>query len=253
VCSLSGFTSSEQVSPRRKTLQKRLFAEEGTDSNNEEYEAWPVQSNTMVAKMVMTSGADHVITMDLHDPQFQGFFDIPVDNLPSLPMIVKCIQQEWPNIEDIVIVSPDAGGAKRATKLADALEADFALVHQDRKSTATSMLVGEVKGKIAILLDDIVDTSETLVRAADLLFDRGAKDIVALITHGIFAPGSVEMIERSRISKLFVSNTIPQESLRTSNAGKIKTFDVSGMFAEAIRRTHNGESVSFLFQPFAFL
>lgn len=250
---MSGFTSSEQVSPRRKTLQKRLFQEDSIESIDAEYEAWPVQSNVLVAKMVMTSGADHVITMDMHDPQFQGFFDIPVDNLPSLPMMVKCIQQEWPNIEDIVIVSPDAGGAKRATTLADALDVDFALVHQDRKSTATSMLVGEVKGKIAILLDDIVDTSETLVRAADLLFDRGAKEIVALITHGIFAPGSVNMINRSRISKLFVSNTIPQESHLELSPEKIKTFDVSGMFAEAIRRTHNGESVSFLYQPFAFL
>lgn len=250
--SMSDFASPETVSPRRKDLQKRLFkSEEEPSDAKEPYEAWPVQSNTLVAKLLMTSGADHVITMDLHDPQFQGFFDIPVDNLPSLPLMVRCIRQNWSNISDTVIVSPDAGGAKRATRLADALQTSFALVHQDRKATPLNMLVGEVRGKIAILVDDTVDTSETLMRAADVLHDQGATEIVAIITHGIFAPGSLSLIGRSRLDRVYVSNTLPQEE-HQKLCSKLHVFDVADMFSEAIRRIHNGESVSYLFRPFAF-
>ncbi|CAG8597565.1 1343_t:CDS:2, partial [Acaulospora colombiana] len=152
------------------------------------------------------ASADHIITMDLHDPQFQGFFDIPVDNLHGQPLMVKYIKQNIPNWEQAVIVSPDAGGAKRATAVADKLHMDFALIHKERRSQipphrTDTMLVGEVRDKVCILVDDIADTSFTITKAAKVLCDNGASKIYAIITHGIMSGDAIQRIQESVIDQ----------------------------------------------------
>jgi ribose-phosphate pyrophosphokinase len=189
--------------------------------------------------------------MDLHDPQFQGFFDIPVDNLYGQPLMVKYIRERIPNWEDAIIVSPDAGGAKRATVIADKLGMEFALIHKERRQIQAPhkpdmMLVGDVKGKTCILVDDIADTSFTITKAAKVLQLNGAQKIYAIITHAIMSGDAINRIQTSCIDQVIVSNSIPQEDHLTA-CPKMKVFNVAPIFAEAIRRIHNGESVSMLF------
>ncbi|KAJ3043763.1 ribose-phosphate pyrophosphokinase [Rhizophlyctis rosea] len=222
-------------------------------SNTVGYKHWTARSGTLIANLLMTAGADHIITMDLHDPQFQGFFDIPVDNLYSQPLLVKYIKEKIPDYQKAVVVSPDAGGAKRATVIADKLNMDFALIHKERRvyaaggSSSDMMLVGDVKDKVCILIDDIADTSFTITKAAKLLVNHGATKIYALITHAIMSGDAIERIKRSHIDEVVVSNSVPQEEHQAA-CTKIKVFDIAPVFAEAIRRIHNGESVSFLFE-----
>ncbi|CAG8673122.1 12315_t:CDS:2, partial [Racocetra fulgida] len=190
-------------------------------------------------------GADHIMTMDLHDPQFQGFFDIPVDNLYGQPLMIKCIKQNILNWEEAVIVSPDAGGAKR-------LRVDFALIHKERRSQnkphkTDMMLVGDVNGKVCILIDDIADTSYTITKAAKILYENGAQKIYAIITHAIMSGDAIQRIQESNIDQIFVSDSVPQDE-HLAQCPKMNMFNVAPMFAEAIRRTHNGESVSALFE-----
>ncbi|CCF57096.1 hypothetical protein KAFR_0C01010 [Kazachstania africana CBS 2517] len=263
-------------------------AEEIFNSNNSGYKLWVVQAGTLIANLLTTAGADHVITMDLHDRQFPGFFNIPVDNLYCKPIAANYIQHNIPNYKDAVIVSPDAGGAKRATAIADSLELSFALIHKERRSQLlkgppdatltsggslpisakplvsrlnlektvenskfiqTTMLVGDVRNKTCIIVDDLVDTSYTITRAARLLKDQGASTVYALITHGIFSGDALARIRESSIDKLIVSNTIPQkETIKALGKDKVDVMDVSRVFGEAIRRIHNGESISMLFE-----
>ncbi|AQZ11538.1 PRS5 (YOL061W) [Zygosaccharomyces parabailii] len=259
------------------------------NAQNAGYKLWVAQAGTLIANLLTTAGADHVITMDLHDPQFQGFFDIPVDNLYCKPLAQKHIQMCIPNYKEAVIVSPDAGGAKRATALADALKLSFALIHKERRSqllkgppsatlssggtlssntkplvtnlksaemhhsaskyVQTTMLVGDVRNKVCIIVDDLVDTSYTITRAAKLLKDQGASKVYAMITHGIFSGDALSRIRQSAIDKLIVSNTVPQEeTVAYLGKDKVDIIDVSRVFAEAIRRVHNGESLSMLFE-----
>jgi len=208
-------------------------------------------SAKLVANMLSVAGADHIITMDLHASQIQGFFDIPVDNLYAEPAVVKWIRENIPTFkEEAIVVSPDAGGAKRVTSIADRLNIDFALIHKERKKAnevASMVLVGDAKGKIAILIDDMADTCGTIVEAAQKLIDDGAKKIYAILTHGIFSGEALNRINNSHFEAIVVTNTIPQDrNMRACN--KIQNIDVSMMFAEAVRRTHNGESVSYLFE-----
>ncbi|KAI8592218.1 phosphoribosyltransferase-like protein [Geranomyces variabilis] len=221
-----------------------------TPANKSGYKHWSARSGTLIANMLMAAGADHIITMDLHDPQFQGFFDIPVDNLHGQPLMMKYIKEKIPDYQRAVIVSPDAGGAKRATVIADKLNMDFALIHKERRVAAGSelILVGDVKDRVCILVDDIADTSFTITRAAALLTKSGATHITALITHAILSGNACERIVNSTIDEVVVSNSVPQDQHMAECGGKLKVFDVAGVFAEAIRRIHNGESVSFLFE-----
>lgn len=250
---------------------------------NSGYKQWVAQCGTLVANLLTTAGADHIITMDLHDPQFQGFFDIPVDNLYSKPILQHYITSRIPNYKDCVMVSPDAGGAKRATAIADALRMPFALIHKERRlhqpvSTppavtgeacaypmshnspsdlsvnlekkmkyATTMLVGDVKGKECILVDDLVDTSYTITRAAKLLKAQGATKVYALITHAIFSGDAINRVKASAIDRIVVTNSVPQDEHVKLLGDKLEVLDVSRVFGEAIRRIHNGESVSMLF------
>ncbi|KAI9183791.1 phosphoribosyltransferase-like protein [Polychytrium aggregatum] len=243
-------TRSSSVQSLDYSLNPAAF-DWGSSSTNGGYKHWTVRSGTLIANLLVAAGADHIITMDLHDPQFQGFFDIPVDNLVSQPLVVKYIKEHIPDYRSAVIVSPDAGGAKRATIVADKLGMDFALIHKERRHAASSatdmMLVGDVKDKVCILIDDIADTSYTMTKAAALLVEKGATKIYAVITHGIMSGNAISRIQESPIDEVIVSNTVPQAT-HMEQSSKIREFDVAAIFAEAIRRIHNGESVSFLFE-----
>ncbi|XP_037934780.1 ribose-phosphate pyrophosphokinase 2 isoform X3 [Teleopsis dalmanni] len=206
-------------------------------------------SAKLVANMLSVAGADHIITMDLHASQIQGFFDIPVDNLYAEPAVLKWIKENIPEWKNSIIVSPDAGGAKRVTSIADRLNVEFALIHKERKKAnevASMVLVGDVKDKIAILVDDMADTCGTIVHAADRLVEAGALKVYAILTHGIFSGPAISRINNACFEAVVVTNTIPQDG-HMRDCPKVQCIDVSMMFAEAVRRTHNGESVSYLF------
>lgn len=206
-------------------------------------------SAKLVANMLSVAGADHIITLDLHASQIQGFFDIPVDNLFAKPAFIRWIQDHVESYEEAVIVSPDAGGAKRVTAIADKLNIGFALIHKERKranEVASMVLVGDVSKRTAILVDDMADTCGTICQAAAKLKDAGATKIYAMLTHGIFSGNALEKIDAACFEAVVVTNTIPQDQHR-SICKKIKVIDISTILAEAIRRTHNGESVSYLF------
>ncbi|XP_063702722.1 ribose-phosphate pyrophosphokinase 1 isoform X3 [Culicoides brevitarsis] len=214
-----------------------------------EYTSRAPISAKLVANMLSVAGADHIITMDLHASQIQGFFDIPVDNLYAEPAVLKWIRENITDWRNAIIVSPDAGGAKRVTSIADRLNVEFALIHKERKKAnevASMVLVGDVKDRVAILVDDMADTCGTIVHAADKLVEAGATKVYAILTHGIFSGPAIQRINGACFEAVVVTNTIPQDE-HMLNCPKIQCIDVSMMFAEAVRRTHNGESVSYLF------
>jgi len=189
-----------------------------------------------------------VKTMDLHASQIQGFFDVPVDNLYAEPSAILYIRTHF-NLKDVVIVSPDAGGAKRATSMADRLGVDFALFHKERKKAnevSRMVLVGHVKDKVAILVDDMADTCGTLVLAAKYLAEGGATKVYAIVTHGILSGDALKNVAESELEKLIVTNTLPQTQ-NQELCNKIEVIDVGAVLGEVIRRSHYGESVSKLF------
>ncbi|KAL1967450.1 hypothetical protein VTN77DRAFT_3235 [Rasamsonia byssochlamydoides] len=205
-------------------------------------------SAKLIANMIQTAGCNHVITMDLHASQIQGFFNIPVDNLYAEPNVVRWIRENLP-VEKCVIVSPDAGGAKRATSIADRLDRSFALIHKERprpNEVGRMVLVGDVVDKIAILVDDMADTCGTLAKAAKTVKDNGATEVIAIVTHGILSGDAIETLNNSCLSRIVVTNTVPLGD-KLERCPKLRVIDVSATIAEAIRRTHNGESVSYLF------
>ena len=179
----------------------------------------------------------------------QGFFDIPVDNLYAEPAVLKWIKENISEWRNSIIVSPDAGGAKRVTSIADRLNVEFALIHKERKKAnevASMVLVGDVKDRVAILVDDMADTCGTICHAAEKLLEAGATKVYAILTHGIFSGPAISRINNACFEAVVVTNTIPQDG-HMKDCPKIQCIDVSMMFAEAVRRTHNGESVSYLF------
>lgn len=203
----------------------------------------------LMANMLETAGCNHVITMDLHASQIQGFFDVPVDNLYAEPSVVNYIKQNI-DYHNAIIVSPDAGGAKRAAALADRLDLNFALIHKERaraNEVSRMVLVGDVSDKICILVDDMADTCGTLAKAADTLLDHDAKSVIAIVTHGILSGKATDIINKSRLHNVVCTNTVPLEG-KDQLSSKIATIDVSLVVAESIRRLHNGESVSYLFR-----
>ncbi|XP_030635759.1 ribose-phosphate pyrophosphokinase 2 isoform X1 [Chanos chanos] len=206
-------------------------------------------SAKLVANMLSVAGADHIITMDLHASQIQGFFDIAVDNLYAEPAVLQWIKENIPEWKNCIIVSPDAGGAKRVTSIADRLNVEFALIHKERKKANEvdrMVLVGDVKDRVAILVDDMADTCGTICHAADKLISAGAIKVYAILTHGIFSGPAISRINNAPFEAVVVTNTIPQEE-KMKQCPKIQVIDISMILAEAIRRTHNGESVSYLF------
>ncbi|KAF9453827.1 phosphoribosyl pyrophosphokinase [Macrolepiota fuliginosa MF-IS2] len=206
----------------------------------------------LVANMIQKAGCDHIITMDLHASQIQGFFDVPVDNLYyslyAEPSAILYIRTHF-DLNDVVIVSPDAGGAKRATSIADRLGVDFALFHKERKKAnevSRMVLVGHVKDKVAILVDDMADTCGTLCLASQHLSEAGATKVYAFVTHGILSGNALKAVEESTLEKLIVTNTLPQHE-NQAKCRKIEVLDIGKVLGEVIRRSHYGESVSKLF------
>ncbi len=203
-------------------------------------------SAKLVADLIEVAGATRVVCMDLHAGQIQGFFNIPVDNLFATPILLGYIKDNFK--DDIVVVSPDAGGVERARAFAKRLSSGLAIVDKRRSGPNVSEVlhvIGDVEGKLAILLDDIVDTAGTLVNSAQALNEHGAKEIYACCTHGVFSGPAIERIEDSSIKEVVVTNTIPKRPGKESK--KITYLTVSSLLAEAIRRIHFGESVSSLF------
>ncbi|KAJ7237006.1 phosphoribosyltransferase-like protein [Mycena rebaudengoi] len=203
----------------------------------------------LVANMLQRAGCDHVITMDLHASQIQGFFDVPVDKLYAEPSVLLYIRTHF-DLAELVIVAPDAGGAKRATSIADRLGVDFALFHKERarpNEVSRMVLVGAVEGKTAVLVDDMADTCGTLVRAAAALVDAGATRVCAVVTHGILSGDALKEVEESVLERLVVTNTLPQGANQRV-CGKIEVICVGAVLGEVIRRSHYGESVSRLFE-----
>jgi len=201
-------------------------------------------SAKLVANMLSAAGADHIITMDLHASQIQGFFDIPVDNLFAEPTQIQWIKENVPGWRDVVMVSPDAGGTKRVTSIADRLKLDFAIVHRERKTGNT--VIGDVQGKVAVLVDDMGFTCKTICQAATVLKDAGATKVLAILSHGIFCEEAMDRLNDSNLTTVVVTNSIPQDTNMESSQ-VLKVIDISSVLSEAIRRTHNGESVSYLF------
>jgi len=187
--------------------------------------------------------------MDLHAGQIQGFFNIPFDNLFALPVLVEYLRKEVASRGDLVFISPDAGGVERARAYAKRLEGGVALI--DKRRTAPNVavamnVVGDVKDKTAIIVDDMIDTAGTLTEAAKAVMAHGAKSVLAVATHGVLSGPAVERIRNSSIERVIVTDTIPL-SPASASCEKIVQLSVSGLFAEAIHRIHNYDSVSSLF------
>jgi len=204
-------------------------------------------SAKLVADLITTAGAHRVVSMDLHAGQIQGYFNIPVDNIFAAPILLKYIRRHFHN--DLVIVSPDAGGVERARAFATRLNASLAIIDKRREApnVAQAMnIIGEVRGKAAIVLDDMVDTAGTLTQAVQALRDRGSVSIHACCTHPVLSGPAVERIEASSIDSLVVTNTIPlNDKAKTSK--RIVVLSVAELLGETIKRIHNSHSVSTLF------
>lgn len=202
----------------------------------------------LAAKMIGTAGADRVLTMDLHADQIQGFFDIPVDNVYASPILLGDVwRQKYPKL---IVVSPDVGGVVRARALAKRLDdAELAIIDKRRPKANVAQvmnIIGDVRGRTCVLVDDLVDTAGTLCKAAAALKDAGANQVVAYCTHAVLSGPAVTNIESSRLDELVVTSTIP---LREDAAAcsKIRQLSIAGLLAESIRRINNEESVSSLF------
>lgn len=203
-------------------------------------------SAKLVANLIRTAGADRVLTMDLHAPAIEGFFDIPVDHLQASPLLSDHIYGL--NLPNPVVVSPDAGGVGRANRFRERIGAGLAIIAKQRPEPDTAEvleMVGEVEGKTAIIVDDMISTGGTLVEAAQALVERGAKKVYACATHGIFAADALEIIAQSDLVQTIVTNTIPQSA--PAAEARVRTISVAPLFAEAIMRIHKDLSLSALF------
>ncbi len=205
-------------------------------------------SARLVADLITNAGANRVITMDLHAGQIQGFFNIPVDNLYAAPVLIEHIRNKFAG-EDIVIVSPDAGGVERARAFAKRLGAELAIVdkRRDKPNEAKAMaVIGDVKGKIAVILDDMVDTAGTLTEASNAISSQGASEVHACCTHAVLSGPAVGRIEKSALCSLVATDTIPL-SEEAAACDKINVLSIASLVGEAIIRSHRGDSVTTLF------
>jgi ribose-phosphate pyrophosphokinase len=203
-------------------------------------------SAKVVANLLTVAGADRVLAVDLHAPAIEGFFDIPVDHLRATPLLARAFRDEIRD-EDVVVVSPDAGGVARAEDFRRRIHASLAIIskqHPSPDATETIEMVGDVDGKVAVIVDDMISTGGTLVEAAHLLKERGASAIHVAATHAIFAADAIDRIAASDIERLFVTDSLP---LPASANDRVEIISVAPLLAEAITRTHKGLSVSALF------
>jgi ribose-phosphate pyrophosphokinase len=205
-------------------------------------------SAKLVANLITRAGADRVMTLDLHAGQIQGFFDIPVDNLFASPVMVRDIKEHY-KLDNLMVVSPDVGGVVRARGLAKRINAPLAIIDKRRERAGDSEVmnvIGEVAGRICILVDDIVDSGGTLVNAAEALLKQGAVAVTAYITHGVLSGGAVERVNASKLKELVITDSIqPTEAVRA--ARNIRVLAIDTLIGEAIGRTAAEESVSSLF------
>lgn len=203
-------------------------------------------SAKLLANVLTAAGADRVVTLDLHAGQIQGFFDIPVDNLRGMPIIAEYLVKK--NLQDIVVVSPDVGGVVRSRELADRLHAELAIV--DKRRPAPNMaevmnLIGDVEGKTAVIIDDMIDTGGTIVNAANALLAKGAKEVYACCTHAVFSDPAIEILQGSPLKEIIVTDSIhlsPEKQIP-----KLTVLSVAPLLAEAIRRIFEERPVSMLF------
>jgi ribose-phosphate pyrophosphokinase len=204
-------------------------------------------SARLVAAVLETAGADRVLTLDLHAAQIQGFFDIPVDHLFSAPVMIEYFRTL--QLSDITVVSPDAGGVERARAFAKRLNSPLAIIDKRREEANVAEVmnvVGEVKGRHCMIVDDIIDTAGTLVKGAEALLEKGALSVTACATHAVLSGGAVKRIEASLLKEVVVTNSIPL-SEETRKSGRIKSLSIAKLLAEAIRSIHEETSVSGLF------
>lgn len=211
-------------------------------------------TSKLIANLITGSGVHRVITADLHAGQIQGFFDIPVDHLTGMQLLASYFHEQLENEisnNNIVIVSPDVGGVVRARKFAVSLNADLAIVDKRRSNEVANYcelmeIIGNVKGKTAILVDDIIDTAGTLCNAAKGLVERGAKRVLACATHGVLSGPAIERLKNSVIEKVIITDTIPLDELKLCE--KINQLSIAPLFAEAVMRVHSERSISNLFE-----
>ena len=206
-------------------------------------------SAKLVSNLITNAGAHRIVTVDLHAGQIQGFFDIPVDNLFSTPIFSKHIKKYISN-KNIICVAPDVGGVERARALGQKLNVGLAIVDKRRSAPGKSQvmnIIGNVKGKNCLLVDDIIDSGGTIVSAAKALKEKGAKDVYVYVTHGVLSGNAVEQINNSKIKKLILTDTI-DNSNKIKKSSKIVVLSISNLMAEAIKRISNSTSVSDLFK-----
>ena len=203
-------------------------------------------SAKLVANLIVTAGADRMLAIDLHAPAIEGFFDIPVDHLRATPLLAQ--QLKHSRYTDLVIVSPDAGGVARADDFRARVRAPLAIIskrHPEPDSTEVLEMVGDVDGKVAVIVDDMISTGGTLIAAADILHDRGASKVICAATHGIFAHSALPAIQESSIEQVYVTDTLPLPVGQLTNG--VDVVSVAPMIAEAIMRIHKDLSISALF------
>ncbi|MDB6000257.1 MAG: ribose-phosphate pyrophosphokinae [Rhizobacter sp.] len=204
-------------------------------------------SAKVVANMLEAVGVERLLTMDLHADQIQGFFNIPVDNIYASPVLLSDLKSK--NYDDLVVVSPDVGGVVRARALAKQLNCDLAIIDKRRPKANVSEVmhvIGEIDGRNCVIMDDMIDTAGTLVKAAEVLKERGARSVFAYCTHPVFSGPAIERINKSMLDEVVITNTIPLNS-NGSSCSKIRQLSVAFLFAETIRRISDGESVTSLF------
>lgn len=195
----------------------------------------------MVANLLTAAGATRIMTMDLHADQIQGFFEFPVDHVFASSLFVPHIKAQ--GLTDLTIASPDMGGSKRANNYAKWLESEMVICYKQRKKANVidkMTVIGEVEGRNVILIDDMIDTAGTLTKAADMLIDKGAKSVQAYCTHGVLSGKAIERVEKSKLERLVVTDTIPQ----THKSSKIEVISCSELFASVMNKVHHHESIS---------
>jgi ribose-phosphate pyrophosphokinase len=204
----------------------------------------------LVADLMQTSGIDRVMTIDLHQGQIQGFFDIPVDHLTALPILADYFKSKSLDAKKLCVVSPDVGRAKAAKKLSDMMDADLAIMHKGRpghNKAEITALIGDVKGKICILNDDMIDTGGSVVAAVQTLKNKGAEEVYVCATHPVFSGPGLERMANLEVAEIVVCNTIPVPV--EYQTGKIKVVSVGPLFARAVSNVFSNGSVSELFDP----
>jgi ribose-phosphate pyrophosphokinase len=206
-------------------------------------------SAKLVADLITAAGTNRILTVDLHAAQIQGFFNIPVDNLYAAPVLLEYVQKKY-NFKNLVIVSPDAGGVERARQFAKKLECSIAIIDKRREVANISQImnvIGDVKNKDTIILDDMVDTGGTTIQAAEALRGKGAKRVVAACTHAVLSGAAIEKVNNSVIEELIVTNTINHNS-KKAQCKKLTVLSIASLIGEAIKRIHEESSISSLFE-----